>query len=66
MNRVLAVALLASILFMTAPAFGAAQASQAAAVIAYPQTRTVDVIEDHFGVIDACDGFNPDLSETRR
>ena len=50
MNRVLAVALLASILFMTAPAFGAAQASQAAAVIAYPQTRTVDVIEDHFGV----------------
>ena len=50
MRRVLAVALLASISLMTAPAFGAAQPPQAAAVIAYPQTRTVDVVEDHFGV----------------
>ena len=50
MNRVLAVALLSSISLMTAPAFGAGQAAQAGLAFPYPQTRTVDLVEDHFGV----------------
>ncbi len=50
MRRVLAVALLSSIILMTGPASAAGQAAQTAPAIVYPQARTVDVVEDHFGV----------------
>jgi prolyl oligopeptidase len=48
MRRVLAFALLSSVPLMSTPA--TAESAQAAPAIAYPPTRTVDVVEDHFGV----------------
>jgi prolyl oligopeptidase len=50
MRRVLAVALLSSITLMTGPASAAGQAAQTAPAIVYPQSRTTDVVDDHFGV----------------
>lgn len=50
MRRVLAIALLSSVPLMTTPASAGAGTAQAAPAIAYPETRTVDVAEDHFGV----------------
>ena len=50
MRRVLAVVLLTSVSVMTVPASAAAQATQSAPAFVYPHTRTVDLVEDHFGV----------------
>jgi prolyl oligopeptidase len=49
-RNVLAVVLLSSLSLMTAPVGAAAQTAQAAAAIAYPKAKTVDVVEDHFGI----------------
>ena len=48
MRRVLAVVLLSTVSALTAP-FAATAQTQAAPAIAYPQAKTVDVVEDHFG-----------------
>src|SRR6476661_5011931 len=50
MRRVLAVVLFSTVSAMTAPITAVAQTTQAAPAIAYPQTKTVDVVENHFGV----------------
>ena len=49
-RNVLAVVLLSSVSLMTAPVGAAAQNAQAPAAITYPKAKTVDVVEDHFGV----------------
>ncbi len=50
MRHVLAVALLSSVSLMTPPASADAQTGQAAPAFVYPEAKTVDVVEDHFGV----------------
>ena len=49
MRRVLAVALLSTVFLISPPMAATAQSTQAAPAITYPQTKTVDVVEDHFG-----------------
>jgi prolyl oligopeptidase len=49
-RNVLAVVLLSSVSLMTASVGAAAQNAQATAAITYPKAKTVDVVEDHFGV----------------
>jgi len=48
-RNVLAVALLSSASFVTAPIGAAAQTTQVAPALVYPKAKTVDVVEDHFG-----------------
>ena len=50
MNRVLAAVLLSSMPLMSGTGSMAAQTPQMAREILYPQSRTVDVVEDHFGM----------------
>jgi len=49
-RNVLAVVLLSSVFFVTAPDGAAAQPTQAAPALVYPKAKTVDVVEDHFGI----------------
>src|SRR5438309_3349694 len=49
-RNVLAVVLLSSMSFVTVPAGAAGQTAQAAPALVYPRAKTVDVVEDHFGV----------------
>src|SRR5690348_6244684 len=50
MRLVLAVVLLSTVSALTAPIAASAQTAQAASAIAYPQTKTVDVVETQFGL----------------
>ena len=49
-RNVLAVVLLSSVSFVTAPVRAAAQTTQATPALVYPKAKTVDVVEDHFGI----------------
>ena len=49
-RNVLAVVLLSSVSLVTAPTGAAAQTAQAAPALAYPKAKTVDVVENHFGI----------------
>src|SRR5690242_8594501 len=49
MRRVVAAVLFSTVSVMTTP-IANAQTAQAASAIAYPQTKTVDVVETQFGV----------------
>ena len=49
-RNVLAVVLLSSVSLVAAPVGAAAQTTQTAPALVYPKAKTVDVVEDHFGI----------------
>src|SRR5438270_13795966 len=49
-RNVLAVVLLSSMSFVTVPAGAAGQTAQSAPAFVYPKAKTVDVVENHFGI----------------